>query len=159
MIFIVAFIVILLDQVSKLLVINNMKLFETIPLIKGVFHLTYVQNTGAAFGIFQDANIIFILLALTIITVILVYTYRMKVKDKLTLIILGMIIGGAFGNLIDRFIHKAVIDFLDFRLINFAIFNIADSFVVVGCIAFAILLVFFDKSNENKLKGQENEEI
>lgn len=159
MIYIVAFFVVLLDQWTKLLVINKMELFETIPLIKGVFHLTYIPNTGAAFGMFQDGNLIFIVLSMAIITAILIYTYRAKIKGKLTLITLGMIIGGAFGNLIDRFVHKAVIDFLDVRLINFAIFNVADCFVVVGCILFAIILIFFDKSKENELKEHGNEGI
>lgn len=157
MIYIVALIVILLDQLAKYFVVQNMQLFETIPVINGVFHLTYVQNTGAAFGILQDGNILFIILTSAIIAAILIYKYRMNIKDKFLLCTLGMIIGGAVGNLIDRFIHKAVIDFLDFRLINFAVFNVADCFVVVGCIMLAVLLIFFDETS--KKKGNENEGV
>lgn len=151
MIYAIAVFVIIVDQLTKYLIVNNMKLFETVPIISGVFHITFVKNTGVAFGMLKGSNILFILLSILIMIGIIFYIYHAKVKNKLILISFGMILGGATGNLIDRFIHKGVIDFLDFRLINFPVFNIADSFVVIGCTLFAVITVFFDKIQEKGL--------
>lgn len=142
MVYCMMLLVILLDQLTKYFVLTRMALFETIPLISGAFHLTYVRNTGAAFGIFQDSNLLFIFLTVIILTAILIYIYRMKIKSKYLLLTFGMIMGGAVGNLIDRLVHHAVIDFLDFRLIHFAVFNIADCFVVIGCILLGAYFIF-----------------
>lgn len=137
--FIVAMIV-LFDQVTKYWAQNTLAAVGSMPVIDGVFHWTYARNTGAAFSILRDKQLLLIMVTILVtvfITGILVRTINTDahVAAKLSL---AFIIGGAIGNLIDRIRLDYVIDFADFRLINFAIFNVADSFVVVG----AVLLVF-----------------
>jgi signal peptidase II len=119
---------------------------ETYPLINNVFHLTYVENRGAAFGILQNRQWFFILITFIVLAVVIFYIYNKKDKlNNFLLIALAMIVGGAIGNLIDRMIRGFVVDFFDFTLINFAVFNIADCFVVVGTILLAIYIIFESK--------------
>jgi signal peptidase II len=113
---------------------------QSVPLINGVFHLTYTENTGAAFSILQNQRWLFI--ALTIIFIILATYYLIKhPKEKLIMRVgLSMVLAGAIGNLIDRILLGYVVDFFDFRLINFPVFNIADCAIDVGC---ALLVIYF----------------
>lgn len=131
-----------LDQYTKFLANNNLSAIDTYPVINNVFHLTFVKNRGAAFGILQNQRWFFITITFVIILVIIYYLLRHKPDNKLMLVSLAMIIGGAVGNLIDRIRLGYVIDFFDFRLINFAVFNVADSFIVVGTILFSYYLLF-----------------
>lgn len=110
-----------------------MELSETIPLMEGVFHITSHRNRGAAFGILQDARWFFIVITIIVVAGIVWYMQRIK-DEKGTLLALSFILGGAVGNFIDRLLQGEVVDFFDFRLINFAIFNVADSFIVIGVI-------------------------
>jgi len=138
---VIIFVLIALDQISKYLVLNWLKPIGTLPLIDGIFHLTYAENTGAAFSIFTDMQLFLKIITSIFIGLLLFLLYlemRKKHADPLTLFSLSLIIGGAIGNLIDRFRFNFVVDFFDFRLIDFAIFNLADSFIVIG----TILLVF-----------------
>jgi signal peptidase II len=116
----------------------------SIPLIKNVFHLTYARNTGAAFSMLAGNQ--FLLKGVTTVIMIFLVGYLYKVsKEKgqiLFKISLAFILGGGIGNLIDRIRLDYVIDYFDFTLINFAIFNVADSFVVVGTILLGYLLIF-----------------
>ena len=109
----------------------------TLPLIQDVFHLTYLENRGAAFGIFQGKA--FFLIGLTGLIL------SGRLRSPFLLWTAGLIIGGGIGNLIDRIFRGYVIDYLDFRLIHFAIFNFADCCVVVGTLLVLIKLVFFDR--------------
>lgn len=137
MIWIVVLMVIIADQVSKILCQKYLVSLGTVPVIKGIFHLTYVQNTGAAFGMFQGRNWFFIP-AIILVSALLVYFIRHLKSDKGYMkISVALILGGAIGNLIDRITLGYVIDFLDFRI--WPVFNIADSCVVVG----AMLLGYF----------------
>ena len=133
---------VLLDFITKYIVIAYMDLNQTIPLINNIFHLTYVRNTGAAFSMLSGQRIFLILLPLLIIAAILVFVIVKKPKNKLLLLSLSMIASGGIGNLIDRIRFGYVIDFFDFRLINFPVFNVADIFVTVGAAIFIILLLF-----------------
>lgn len=136
--------VIILDQLSKYYA--ELLLYgKPYKLIDGIFHLTYARNDGAAFSIFSG-NQIFLKIVTALAMAYLVY-YLIKVIKKengniLYKIGLSFILGGGIGNFIDRVRFDYVIDFFDFTLINFAIFNIADSFVVVGTIILAYLLLF-----------------
>lgn len=134
---------IIIDQVSKFLVLKYILPIDTYPLIEGVFHLTYAENIGAAFSILQGKQVF--LIATTIIFTSFLIFYLLKIKTRkdtlLFKISLSLIIGGAIGNLIDRIRLGYVIDFFDFRYINFAIFNTADSFVVVGTILLIIIIL------------------
>ncbi len=132
---IVTVIIVLLDTVSKALVEKNMALDADIPLIEGVFHIHFVKNSGATFGFMGEvpwAREFFVTVTILLITGMIVYTAITKEKSKLYLASVAFIIGGGVGNLIDRVAFGEVVDFFYFRLINFAIFNVADCFVVAG---------------------------
>lgn len=131
--YLIAFIVIVVDQVTKYVVVRTMALSETIPLIEGVFHITSHRNTGAAFGILQDGRWFFI--AITPIVLAAIVWYMPRIRDQRgALFAFSLILGGAVGNFIDRLLQGEVVDFFDFRLINFPIFNVADSCIVIGVI-------------------------
>jgi len=120
-----------LDQFTKFLILKFLSENQSIPIIKNIFHLTLVKNTGAAFGIFKDFN--FFLIVVSLLTVILISINFKKLsynsKPKICLI---LILSGATGNLIDRLRYGYVIDFLDFRI--WPVFNIADSSITMGAI-------------------------
>ena len=121
-----------LDQLTKWLAVVYLQGEPSFPLWKGVLHFTFVKNEGAAFGIFSDQRWIFMLFSSVAIIILLVYLFRFYQKNMLVSISLAMIIGGGIGNMVDRIALGYVIDFIDFTLINFAVFNVADSFVTVG---------------------------
>lgn len=134
---------IVIDQISKYLALNNLAQIGSIPIIKDIFHLTYVENRGAAFGMFQDNQIIFIIVALFASIVGLYYLYKKKLNWVGNLGII-LIISGAIGNLIDRVRLGFVVDYFDFRFIWEYVFNVADIFVVVGTILLCIYIMFFE---------------
>lgn len=147
---VIVFGVIALDQSTKYLAATRLIHYDTLPLIEGVFHLTYVENRGAAFGILQNQRWFFIVMTLLIMIGIVFYIVKNKPNSNLLLISLSMILGGAIGNLIDRIRLSYVIDFFDFTLIDYPVFNVADSFVVVGTILLSYYLLFKyeDKKDE-----------
>ncbi|KNZ42787.1 signal peptidase II [Acetobacterium bakii] len=144
---------IFLDQYSKYLVLNLLNPIESFPLIPNVFHLTYVENTGAAFSLFSDMQLFLIATSILFIGVLVVLLIKIpKIKENRWVnISISLIIGGAAGNLIDRLRFNFVVDFLDFRFINFAIFNFSDIFVVCG----SILLVIALLTNKNFLENND----
>jgi len=154
----IIFFTIFLDQYSKYLVLTLLKPMTTFPLIPNVFHLTYTENTGAAFSLFSDMQ--YFLIATTVIFILILVWLLIKIpkiKENLGVnISISFIIGGAIGNLIDRLRLDFVVDFFDFRMFNFAIFNFADSFVVCGSIFLVISLLtnknFFENNDLGKLK-------
>ena len=126
---------VLVDLFTKLAVMKNMELGESIPLIKGVLHLTYITNDGAAFGSFSDARWVFMSVSLLLIAVITVLLLIWDDADPFFYTSLSLVLGGGIGNMIDRIAYGEVIDFIDFcafpKLWKW-IFNGADSFVCVG---------------------------
>ncbi|MEK6946098.1 MAG: signal peptidase II [Nanoarchaeota archaeon] len=137
-IFSTALIIVFLDQLTKFLIRTNFKLGESISIIKNVFHLTYVTNTGAAFSIFQGFNLFFIILLIIVIGMIIYYIKNIKENEKLMQLAVGLLLGGTVGNLIDRVLIGAVTDFLDFRI--WPVFNVADSAVSVSVVLLIVLL-------------------
>ncbi len=135
---IVSVLCIALDIISKHIISANMFIGESIPLIQNVFHITYVLNDGAAFSMLQGKTLFLIIITIAIILSALVYLFIKKPKDKLLLLSITLILSGAIGNLIDRVTMGHVVDFLDFRLINFAVFNVADCYVTIGAILLCI---------------------
>ena len=123
------------DQIVKALAVRFLAPVTTVPIIPRVFHLTYIENTGAAFSIFAGKSIFLIVLTSALIAVLVWLLVSLpKTKAYLTMnTAFALVIGGAVGNLIDRIRLGYVVEFFDFRLIGFAIFNVADCFVVVGC--------------------------
>lgn len=147
-----ALIIVILDQATKLAVIINIRLYESIPIIKGFFNLTHIRNRGMAFGIMNKDEIgpafYFLCLATLVAVGLLVFWFtRLKNEDKGLVFGLSLILGGALGNLIDRVRLHEVVDFLDFRIWTYAwpAFNIADSSVTVGTCWVAFNLLFLNK--------------
>ncbi|GAA0707835.1 signal peptidase II [Paraclostridium ghonii] len=132
-----------LDQISKFLAIKYLVNIGSIPIIENIFHLTYVENRGAAFGMFQNNQMIFVVVALFACVFGLYYLYKNRVNllGKSAII---LIISGAIGNLIDRLRLGFVVDYFDFRIIWDYVFNIADVFVVIGTILLCIYIIFFE---------------
>lgn len=136
MILLWAFIVVLLDQITKFFIENGWQLFESRAVIENVFHLTLVKNTGAAFGILQDKSWIFIIVTLLLFVFIFYFRHLFPQKTWWHKVALGFLIGGALGNFIDRVFRGYVIDFLDFQF--WPVFNVADAAITV-----AIILYFY----------------
>jgi signal peptidase II len=139
-----AFIAFSIDQVTKYWVMQTFKLGQTLPIIQDVFHFTYVTNTGAAFSLFSGKVEWLRWLSLGVSLVLIglaLFGQLLNFWDQLGY---GLILGGAMGNGIDRFILGYVVDFLDFRLINFAVFNMADSFISIGIAC--LLIASFQKT-------------
>ncbi len=150
-----------LDQISKLLIVRFLEQGESIPLWEDVLHITYVKNPGAAFGMLSDNRWVFMTVSTVAIIAVLFYLIKFRPTDKLLVISLSMIVGGGIGNMIDRILLKYVIDFIDFRLINFAVFNVADSFVTVGAgilILYLILDTIRDYRKTKAAKANQNTE-
>jgi len=126
--------IIIIDQWVKNIITEHFKINESIPVIEDVFHMTYVQNSGAGFGIFSGHNNLFIIINIIIIISLMIYRYyhRAPFPD----LPLGLIIGGAVGNIVDRLRWGYVIDFLDFRI--WPVFNLADTAIVLGVTLFLI---------------------
>ncbi len=136
--YVIALFVFLADRVSKWLVVSKMELGQSIPLWEGVFHLTSHRNRGAAFGILQNQRAFFIVITLVVIVGIIWYLRKTYKESKLVSWALALILGGAVGNFYDRVLTGEVVDFFDFTLIHFPIFNIADSAIVIGVGLFVI---------------------
>ena len=157
-----------LDQATKWGVLLNMELGESIPLIKNVFHFTYIRNPGASFGSFSDSRWVFMVISTVMIVGMIFYLVKYRPKKKLIYIPTAMIIGGGIGNMIDRlfygesFGNGTVVDFLDFCAFPnlwYWIFNVADSFVCVGAaILFVYLFVDIIKDEKNKAKQKVDSE-
>lgn len=127
-----------LDQLTKLWVSRSFELNDTLPLWEGVFHLTYVTNKGAAFSLFSEQGewLRWLSLAVSLVLVALAwFGPRMQSWEQWGY---GCILAGALGNGIDRFLNGEVIDFLDFRLIRFPVFNLADVFINVGILCLIV---------------------
>lgn len=147
MLFIIVALIFSLDQISKYLIVKNLFLHQSIPVVKGIFHLTLVYNRGAAFGILKNQIYLFVLVSvLSILLIISALRGCGFKKISLYSVSLAFILAGAFGNLIDRLVLGYVIDFLDFRV--WPVFNIADSAITVGASLLGWCLLF----NKEKVK-------
>jgi len=152
-----AILVIILDQASKWAVAKFMEIGETIPLWEGVFHLTSHRNAGAAFGILQNQRWFFIVITFAVIAGLIFYLRRTRANQPLLSTGLAFILGGAIGNFIDRLFFGKVVDFFHFVLIDFPIFNIADSAITIG-VSLIILDALLD-TKRNKNKTETNQEL
>ena len=133
-----ATLVVLLDQISKLIAVRSLS-EGPVEIIKGIFYLTLTYNTGAAFGIFKDQTILFIIISFIAVVGILIYIYFDRSTIHIGKFGLSLILGGAFGNLIDRLRFGYVIDFFDFKV--WPVFNIADSAITIGATLLMISLL------------------
>ncbi|MBV6712728.1 signal peptidase II [Paenibacillus chitinolyticus] len=159
--YLLALIVFLIDQGTKWLVVKNIPLHDSIPVIGEFFQLTSHRNRGAAFGILQDQRWFFILATLIIVVGVVLYLNRTrKAGQKLMSLALALLLGGAVGNFLDRLLFGEVVDFLQLhfqfsffgKAVNYIypIFNVADSAIVIG-----VILIFIDSiiSWKNEKRG------
>lgn len=139
-----------IDQFTKKLVIDNIPVDGKIELIPDFLYITHIKNSGAAFGILQNHTDIFIIISFIAIILILVLKVTLNINSVAYNLALGLILGGAVGNLFDRFLLGEVTDFIYFTF--FAVFNGADSFIVIGFFILAIVLIkdFLKKSKDVK---------
>ena len=156
---VVIVVAVFLDQLTKYLTVLHLKPVDTVPIIEDVLHLTYVENTGAAFGMMKDARWIFMITSTLAIIGILVYLFWKRPESKLECLSLSFIVGGGIGNMIDRTALGYVVDMIDFRLINFAVFNVADSFVCVGAglMILHLILEMVREAREDELEDEDME--
>lgn len=130
--------VFILDHLSKLYVSHFFSSGQSIPIVKGIFHLTFLENPGAAFGLFPNQQLFFILVSVVSLFFISLYLVKTSKLLRFLQVALGLIAGGILGNLIDRVSNGLVVDFFDFRV--WPVFNLADSAIVLGV---ALLLFGF----------------
>lgn len=145
---------IILDQLTKLLSTRFLMPVGSVPIIKDVLHLTYVRNPGAAFGMLADARWVFMTISTVAIIGMAIYLFSGTVPNRLYTVSLSIVISGGIGNMFDRVGLGYVVDFIDFCLIDFAVFNVADSLVCVGAglLILALLLDIKKELKENKGK-------
>ena len=156
--FIGAALLVLIDQLTKLAVCQFVQGVATIPLIPDVFHFTYHRNTGAAFGIMQGQFGVFFVVTVLVVAAVVAYVLLKRPKSLWLTLSLTLLTGGALGNFVDRLFRGYVVDFLDFRLIYFPIFNGADCFVVCGAILLMAYVVFVEGKETKKAKKEQQEE-
>ena len=142
-----------IDRVTKILAVKYLMPPEghSVPIIKDVLHLTYLENDGAAWGILDNAPWVFNTVSVIMVVAITLYLALGHASSPAYGIALSMIVSGGVGNLIDRFGKGYVVDFIDFTLIDFPVFNGADCFVVIGA-GMLILLLIIDIINEARNK-------
>lgn len=156
MFYIFIIVLIIADQVSKFLIRQNFLPGDTTPVVDGIFHITYVQNTGASFGIFSAHTSILTYITGIMILALLAYSLYLKnslkkgkltmakLQEKITFFAFALIIAGGAGNAIDRFARGFVTDMFDFRV--WPVFNVADIYICIGC----ALIIFSMLKWENK---------
>lgn len=152
---IVSAVILVLDQATKFYVDAHFRLHESVPVIRGLFHLTYIRNKGAAFGILADSAVripFFITVSIVAMLGIIWYIRRIREDQRLAVYALSLVFAGAFGNLIDRIRLGEVIDFLDvfWQRHHWPAFNIADSAITIGV---AMLFLEMWREDRNKDAG------
>lgn len=150
----ISLLLVVIDQIVKILVINKMALQQSIIVINNFFNITYVKNTGAAWSILSGNVLLLIMISIIALGVIYYYLIKGKELKKIDIVSYSMLIGGIIGNLIDRVVHGYVIDYLDFKIFNynFPIFNIADTLIVISIIIIGISLIVGEYREQNRNK-------
>ena len=154
-----ALVLIVLDQLIKIIVDANMMVSQSIPVIQDVLHFTYVQNEGAAFGIFQGQR--WILVGVTSVVILggIYLLAAKKLKSNFLIWTVALVSAGGVRNLIDRIFRHFVIDYIEVRLINFAVFNFADCCVVIGTIMIVCYLLFSELWEKKKIKSADETSV
>lgn len=140
----------LFDQFTKRLAVLHLKDAPAVPIISGVFELSYLENHGAAFGILQGQKT-FLILTTSVTLLILIYLFFRLPEEKHYFylhLLLVLLISGAIGNFADRCAHDYVIDFFYFKLIDFPVFNVADTYVTVAAALLFLLFFFYYKEED-----------
>ena len=150
--------VVCLDQLTKgLAIIYLPQVGDSVPIWQDVLHFTRVNNPGAAWGMLSDARWVFMISSTVAIVGVLFYLLKYRPASKWLTVSLSMIVGGGIGNMIDRVYFQYVVDFIDFTLIDFPVFNVADSFVTVGAgmlIAYLVVDMINDYKKSKKTTAE-----
>lgn len=151
---------VLLDQISKIVIFQTIGLGNPVPVVDGFFRLYGVYNTGAAFSILNDHSWILLLISIIATIAISYFLKDFSLKRRpLFSISIVLILSGCIGNMIDRMFNSfQVYDFIDLEFMNFAIFNIADCYLTVGVIIMAVYLLFFEQKDPISLKFKKDNE-
>lgn len=144
-------ILVIIDQITKYLTVQNIELGEVIEFIPNIVSLTYIRNTGAAFSILEGQMWFFYIVTTIVVAVLIYYMYTEARNDRFLGVLLAVILAGAIGNFIDRLVLQYVVDMIKLEFIDFAIFNVADSYLTVG----VILLFIYTIYQERKGVGNE----
>ncbi len=146
--FFVAAIVFTLDRFTKIAALNMLELGQSIKVIPGILRITLVLNDGAAFGLFKGRSVFFVFISLAVIIAIVAYLVKSRRLDRSISIGLGLILGGALGNLADRIAFGKVVDFIDFGI--WPVFNIADSCITIGAAMIILTTLLSSKFKTQK---------
>lgn len=149
------------DQLTKYLAVTSLSQVpgQSVPFIPGFMNFTYVENTGAAFGMFGNATwLLAVISSVLAIGVIVIMVKFREIKAKLFQLSLCFIAGGAIGNIIDRIFRGYVVDMLEFDFVNFYIFNVADAFVTIGAVMLGIFIIWFWDKHKKEQKNESPKE-
>lgn len=149
--FLITIAAIIIDQITKYLAVVHLKGNDPKVIIDGFFKLFYLENAGAAFGMFHGKQGFFFAITVVVVVAITYEMIRLKHTNPFLSVILALILGGTIGNFIDRIRYSYVVDFLSFTFFgkDFAVFNVADMCITVGAILLLIYIIIFDKDGKN----------
>ncbi|MEG2597128.1 MAG: signal peptidase II [Oscillospiraceae bacterium] len=143
------------DQLIKVIVIDQLAPYGSYPIIQDIFHFTYVENRGAAFGMMAGHDWLLIWATALVLLVAIALIMMGKIKTPILLFSVAVVIGGGVGNLIDRVYRGFVVDYIHVKVINFAVFNFADVCVTLGTVALIGYLLFHElRSKKKEPKGE-----
>lgn len=145
--FLTAGIVVLIDQIVKCLSMAHLVIHTSYPMIDGLFELYYLQNKGAGWGILHGQLKLFYVMTPIIMFYIIYLIYKQRNQSKWVLFALGLLLGGALGNFIDRVIHGYVVDMIRVTFIDFPVFNVADMALSIG-VVILIIIILLDKEGD-----------
>ena len=139
--------IVAVDQITKFLTVQNIPLYQEVPALKGVFNLTYCQNTGAAWSMMSGMRWLFVAL-FVVLTALILWEYFKKPMPftKFERWCIAAVYAGGLGNIIDRVRLGYVVDMIELEFMEFPIFNVADCFITCGCAALMVSLIFFNKA-------------
>ena len=145
---------VILDQLSKYFIVQTMELHTSKPFIPYVLSLYHTRNEGAAFSMLVDQRWVFMVVSTISMIIIVWLLYKEYKRHPLLNVALSMVLGGGIGNMIDRVRLGYVVDFFHVDFVDFAVFNVADSFITVGAILLIIYVIFFDAKVEARIKAE-----
>ena len=148
----IAFICLIIDQLTKLFIISNFDVGTGKTIIPSFFSIAYIRNTGAAWGMFSDGTILLAVISIIFLLFAIKYIIDLKSVSKLNTISYGLLLGGIVGNLIDRLFRRYVIDFFSFKFFsyNFPVFNVADCFIVIAIFLIVLETLLNDRKERVK---------
>jgi signal peptidase II len=154
--YLIAIFIILLDQITKWLIVSKMTFGDSIPIINNILYITSHRNRGAAWGILQGQMWLFYVITIIVILALIFYIQKAAKSKMLLGISLALMLGGAIGNFIDRVVRKEVVDFIHAYIFgyNFPVFNVADSSLCVGVVLFMIVMLRDERETKEKSYGE-----